>query len=79
VTAPVRSLADQIDDLASRVNLLGQKRTDPETFHAEKDDIAVSLRRLARAQRGPGERRTPSTSWRPDPGRNPLAGIRHRG
>jgi hypothetical protein len=74
-----RSLADQIDDLASRVNLLGQNRVDPEKFHAEKDDIAVALRRLARAERGPGERRQPTTSWKPEPGRNPLAGIRRGG
>jgi hypothetical protein len=60
-----KTLADQLDALASRVNLIDSRRGDPERFHAEKDDIAVSLRRLARAQRGDTGRKH-STTWRPD-------------
>ncbi len=65
VAAPIapKSLADQLDELASRVNLIGERRGDPERYHAEKSDIAVTLRRLARAQRG-DDRRDPTTVWR---------------
>jgi hypothetical protein len=57
------TLDEALDRLASRVNHLGNLGGDPERFHAEKSDIAVALRRLARAQRGE-TRRGPSTVWR---------------
>lgn len=56
--------AELVDQLASRVNLLGQTRIDPERFHAEKSDIALQLRRLARRLRG-DTRGEPTTTWRP--------------
>lgn len=51
------------DDLATRVNLNGLSRTDPERFHAEKSEIAHDLRIFARFLSGVG-RREPTTVWR---------------
>lgn len=60
-----RSLAEDLDDLASRVNRNSLGRTrDHEVFLAEKDDIALTLRRLARQARGE-TRKAPTTVWRP--------------
>lgn len=63
VLARVQTLADEIDQLASRVNTNSLSRVNPETFHAERSDIALCLRRIARKLRG-DTRREPSTVWR---------------
>lgn len=42
------SLAGSLADLARRVDRLTVSRRDPEAFHAEKSDIAYSLRRLSK-------------------------------
>lgn len=57
-------LAEQLDRLAGRVTHNGMRRTDPERFHAEKSDIAASLRKLAKKCRGEVGRREHSTTWR---------------
>lgn len=46
MTAPE---AEVLADLARRVARLRPSHRDPEWFHAEKDEIAAELRRLARA------------------------------
>lgn len=61
--ASTRSDAELADELATRVNLMGQSRVDPERFHAEKSDIALKLRQLARRLRGE-VRAEPMTVWR---------------
>lgn len=60
-----KSLAEELDEIASQINLFGLSRIDPERFHVAKNSIVVRLRRLARAQRGETRRREPSTTWRP--------------
>lgn len=45
------------DDLADRVNRLAMSRVDPETFHVERNGIAVELRQLAKRLRGDPPRR----------------------
>lgn len=45
-------LAQRLDGLADRINRNGLSRVDPERFHAEKSDIAATLRRIARRLRG---------------------------
>jgi hypothetical protein len=51
--------AEVLVELARRVDRLRLSHRDPERFHLEKDEIAVELRRLARAaERGrPGSGR----------------------
>lgn len=39
---------DQLLELAQRIRANVPRRNDPEAFHAEKDDIANQLRRIAR-------------------------------
>jgi hypothetical protein len=56
--------ADLVDQLTDRLNRLGPRNADPEHFHAERNAIAVELRRLARRLRG-AEGRAPTTTWRP--------------
>lgn len=64
------SLSEELDALANRVNLNSFSRVDPEGFQAEKSDIAVTLRRLAKRVRGSsGEAREPTTVWRAPNGR----------
>lgn len=58
-----KPLADRLDELAARVTQNGQRRLDPERFHAEKSDIAARIRECAREIRG-DVRRAPSTSWK---------------
>jgi hypothetical protein len=41
-------LADALRDLARRLSRLAPSSRDPETFHVEKNEIEVALRRLAR-------------------------------
>ncbi len=43
--------ADLVDQLADRMNRLAMIRIDPEKFHVERDDIAKTLRRLAKRLR----------------------------
>lgn len=47
-----RTDAELADELADRVNRLRPARSDPEAFHVEKDEIARSLRRMARRLEG---------------------------
>jgi hypothetical protein len=61
-----RTPAQIADDLADRINRLCQLRISPETFHAEKSDIALQLRRLSRQLRGEVRVR-PSTTWKAPP------------
>ena len=41
--------SQQLFELAQRVRANVPRRDDPEAFHAEKDDIAAQLRKIARA------------------------------
>jgi hypothetical protein len=52
-----KSDAEQIDDLASRLNRCSPSRTDPDRFFEERNDIVVQLRRIARRLRGQSPRR----------------------
>lgn len=59
-----RSEADELDELASRLNRCSPSRVDPERFHVERDDIVRAMRRLARQlARQP---KPTTTTWRPD-------------
>lgn len=64
----MKTLDEEIDDLAERVNRNGLERIDPERWHAEKNDIWIALKRLAGKVRQ-CERRLPSTTWRSSNGR----------
>jgi hypothetical protein len=59
-----KSCAEELEDLAVRVNRNGPTRLRPEYFHVEKSDIAAALRRIARDQRKE-TRREANTTWRP--------------
>ncbi len=44
-TSPRTELGQKLDRLAARVEQNGPQRRDPETYHAEKSEIAYELRR----------------------------------
>lgn len=44
--SPRTELGQKLDGLASRVEQNGPHRRDPETYHAEKSEIAYELRRV---------------------------------
>ena len=65
----MKTLDQQIDELAARVDRNILDRRSPESWHAEKNDIWVEMRRLARKIRSETGRRPPSTTWRSSNGR----------
>ncbi|MGI4876692.1 MAG: hypothetical protein ACRYG4_04330 [Janthinobacterium lividum] len=48
---PPRSYADRVDALADAINLIGERRSDPNHFHECRDAAARTARSLARALR----------------------------
>lgn len=59
-----RSEAEELNELASRLNRCSPSRVDPERFHVERDEIVRGMRRLAgQLARQP---KPTTTTWRPD-------------
>lgn len=59
-----RSEAEELNELASRLNRCSPSRVDPERFHVERDEIVRAMRRLAgQLVRLP---KPTTTTWRPN-------------
>jgi hypothetical protein len=61
--APATTLAQRLDDLAHRLEMLAPSRSNPEGYFLEKNELVHDLRRLAE-----------STDAAPAPARLPHAG-----
>lgn len=61
-----KSIAQAVNDIATELNGLNDRRLDAELFIARRDDLVRRLRRIARRAGAPRERPKPTTTWRPN-------------
>jgi hypothetical protein len=64
--AAQKSAAEEIDAIASELNLLAYSWTHPEAFLERRNDLVVKLRRMARTLSGP-DKGGDLTTYRPNP------------